>query len=419
MADKRDYYEVLGVSKTATQEEISAAYRKLAMKYHPDRNPGDAEAVAKFKEAAEAFEVLSKPEKRATYDRYGHQMPGGGGPQFNDVNDIFSAFGDLFGFGDIFGGRGRRQRVRRGDDVRCVVDLDLREVAKGTKKVVQIRRKEICTTCCGSGAKPGTAPEPCQYCGGQGVVTQNMGFMRMQTECPSCHGKGKVVRQPCTVCRGSGMQVVTVTREIDIPAGIDERTQLRLSGEGCQSLEGGPKGDCYVTIRFKEHPVFQVDGKDLICRVPITYAQAVLGATIEIPLLDGKEDFKLPAGVQYGDMFRLRHKGLPSMQNPDRRGDIIVVVQIEVPRTISEEYEKLMRQVAELENSQVSPQRKGFFKRIASYFQSILNDEEAKKEKDAKDSKDSKENKDAKESKDAPKDASSKDDKTEKGEGQN
>ena len=188
------------------------------------------------------------------------------------------------------------------------------------------------------------------------------------------------------------MRSVVVEREIDIPAGIDERIQLRISGEGCQSLQGGPAGDCYVTIRFKEHPVFQVDGKDLICRVPITYAQAVLGATIEIPRLDGKEDFRLPAGAQYGDMFRLRGKGLPNMKNPDRRGDIIVVVQLEVPRTISEEYEKLMRQVAELENTQVSPQRKGFFKRIANYLQSILNEDEKKEDKEDKEDKEEKKN---------------------------
>ncbi len=380
MADsKRDYYEILGIERTATKSEIAAAYRKLALKYHPDRNPGNEEAVEKFKEASEAFDVLNNDDKRAAYDRYGHQgvngMPGGG-PQFNDINDIFEAFsGGAFGdiFGDIFGGgrRSTRTRVARGEDVRCVVDLDLREVAHGIKKNVRIRRKEVCTTCLGSGAKPGTVPEPCSYCGGRGVIMQGAGFIRMQTTCPSCHGAGKVIRQPCTVCRGSGLFDDTKEIEVEIPAGIDERNQLRLVGEGSRSPKGGEPGDCYVNVRFKDHPVFQVDGKDLICKMPVSYTQMVLGATLDVPLLDGHQDFKLPAGTQSGDIFRLKGKGLPQLNRPERCGDILLVVNIEVPRTITEEQEKLLRKLAEVEQVNVSPQRKGFFKRIKDYLQTI------------------------------------------------
>ncbi len=384
MADsKRDYYEVLGIDRNASKHDIAAAYRKLALKYHPDRNPGNEEAVEKFKEASEAFDVLNNDEKRAAYDRYGHQgvngMPGGG-PQFNDINDIFEAFSGMGGFGDIFseifgGGGGRRSsrggRAPRGEDVRSVVELDLREVATGVKKLVRVRRKEVCTTCHGTGAKPGTVPEPCTYCGGRGVVMQGAGFIRMQTTCPSCHGAGKVIRQPCTVCRGSGLFDDIKDIEVAIPAGIEERDQIRLVEEGSRSPAGGEPGDCYIQVRFKDHPVFQVDGKDLICKFPISYTQAALGATLDVPLLDGHQDFKLPAGTQTGDIFTLKGKGLPDRKRPSYCGDILLVVNIEVPRTITAEQETLLRKLAELEQVNVSPQRKGFFKRIKDYIQSL------------------------------------------------
>ncbi len=384
---KRDYYEVLGIERSASKQDIAAAYRKLALKFHPDRNPGDESAVEKFKEASEAFDVLNNDDKRAAYDRYGHQgvdgMPGGG-PQFRDMNDIFEAFGGMGGgfadiFGDIFGGgaggrRSRGGRPPRGEDIRCVVDLDLREVAKGIKKKIKIRRKEVCTVCSGSGAKPGTAPEPCSYCNGRGVVTQGAGFIRMQTTCPSCHGTGKVIRTPCTACRGAGLYDETIEIDVDIPAGIDERNQLRIVGEGSRSPKGGEPGDCYLNVRFKEHPVFQVDGKDLICKMPITYSQAALGATLDVPLLDGHQDFKLPAGTQNGDIFRLKGKGLPQLNRPERCGDILLVMTIEVPRTITAEQEKLLRKLAELEQVNVSSQRKGFFKRIKDYLQTVASE---------------------------------------------
>jgi len=262
MAEKRDYYEILGVSRNATESQISEAYRKLAMKYHPDRNPGNAQAVGRFKEAAEAFEVLSHAEKRARYDRYGHAgLEGGGAPHFHDVSDIFQAFGDLFGeglFGDLFGGgRGRGSRVRKGADVRCEVNLDLIEAAHGTSKVVRFLRHVVCETCGGSGAKPGTKPETCRYCGGRGRVVQSSGFFSVQSDCPACHGQGKTIRDVCAECRGSGYVQKKVTRKVDIPAGVDDRTRLRLQGEGEPSPNGGPPGDCFCFIHVAEHPLFQ------------------------------------------------------------------------------------------------------------------------------------------------------------------
>ncbi|MEN6492810.1 MAG: molecular chaperone DnaJ, partial [Thermoguttaceae bacterium] len=295
MADKHDYYEVLGVDRSASKEKIAEAYRKAALKHHPDRNPGDQEAVAKFKEAAEAFEVLSNDEKRATYDRYGHAglAGAGAGPrEYTDVNDIFSAFSDVFGdslFGDLFGGGRRRggRRVRKGADLRVDVELDLMEVAHGASKTVEFERHQKCSTCGGSGAKPGTRPEVCRYCGGHGQVMQQAGIFSLQTTCPACQGRGSTIREACPTCRGSGFIGQKVTRDVRIPAGVDDQTRLRLQGEGEPSPDGGPPGDVYCFITVKEHPLFQRDAQDLICRIPLSYAQAALGATIDVPTLDG------------------------------------------------------------------------------------------------------------------------------------
>ncbi|MFW5693190.1 MAG: molecular chaperone DnaJ, partial [Thermoguttaceae bacterium] len=277
MVDKRDYYEVLGVARNASEREISEAYRKLALKYHPDRNPGDEDSIARFKEAAEAFEVLSSEEKRGRYDRFGHAgLAGGGSSQFRDVGDIFDAFGDVFG--DLFGTRRRGPRVRRGGDIRCRVSLDLLEAAHGTSKVVQFQRHQRCDTCRGTGAKAGTQPEPCSYCGGSGRIVQSRGILAVQSTCPACHGKGSVVRQPCPDCRGGGFVPKKVTRKVDIPPGVDDHNELRLAGEGEPSPNGGPPGDVYVLIRVQPHPLFHREGQHLICQVPIGYSQAVLGA---------------------------------------------------------------------------------------------------------------------------------------------
>lgn len=374
MAAKRDYYEVLGVSRDATNAQIAEAYRKLAMKHHPDKNPGDDTAVEKFKEAAEAFEVLNHAEKRAQYDRYGHAGLAGGAPQFHDVGDIFEAFGDIFGggmFGDLFGStrsRGRR-RVHRGADVRCEVTLDLLEAARGVDKTVEFQRHEACSECHGSGARPGTEPETCRYCGGRGHVVQSSGIFSVQTTCPSCRGAGKVIRDPCDTCRGSGYVPRQVSREVHIPAGVDSNTRLRIQGEGEPSPDGGPAGDCYCFITVREHPFFQRDGRDLICHVPIGYAQAALGAMIDVPTLDGKQELEVPAGTQSGEIFRLRGRGMPDTRYRGN-GDLLVQVYIEVPKKISAEHRRVLRELAEVEEVNVSPDRKSFFDKVKEYFQS-------------------------------------------------
>ncbi len=370
MANKRDYYEVLGVARTATSEEIGQAYRKLAFKYHPDRNPGDPEAVDKFKEAAEAFEVLNHADKRQLYDRYGHAGLQGGGPRFRDVSDIFEAFGDIFGeglFGDLFGGSRRGRRVRRGADVRCELTIDLVEAARNTTQTVHFERHEVCSRCRGSGAKPGTEPENCRYCGGRGQVVQSTGIFSLQTTCPACHGAGKVVKDPCPGCRGAGAVPKKVTREVRVPAGVDSQTRLRLEGEGEPSPEGGPRGDCYVFITVRPHPLFQREGQHLICQVPIGYSQAVLGATIEVPTLDGKQELSIPAGTPSGEVFKLRGRGMPDPRFRGR-GDLLVQVVIDVPKRLSAEHETLLRELAEIEHSEVMPKRKSFLETLKAYF---------------------------------------------------
>jgi molecular chaperone DnaJ len=376
MAAKRDYYDVLGVDRSASDKQIADAYRQLAMKHHPDRNPGNEDAVTRFKEAAEAFEVLSHSDKRARYDRFGHaglEGPGGGAPQFHDVGDIFEAFGDIFGgglFGDLFGGsrRGGR-RVRKGGDIRCEVLLDLPEAARGVTRTVQFDRHEKCSTCNGSGARPGTQREPCQYCGGQGRVVQSTGIFSLQSTCPSCNGKGAVVRNPCSDCRGSGYIAKTVSRDVKVPAGVDTQTRLRLQGEGEPSPDGGPPGDCYCFIGVREHPLFQRDGPHLICQIPIGYAQAALGTTIEVPTLDGREELEIPGGTQSGDVFKLSGHGMPIPRRRGR-GDMVVQVLIEVPTKLTAEHKQILRELAEVENANVSPERKSFFGKLKEYFQS-------------------------------------------------
>ena len=368
---KRCYYEVLGVAKSSAHSEIAAAYRKLAIKYHPDKNPGDEDVIAHFKEAAEAFEVLSDADKRSRYDRFGHAGvtgPGGGGSHFNDINDIFSAFGDIFGegFGDLFGGS-RRRKSTKGADVRCDVRLELFEAARGVTKTIEFERHEVCEDCEGSGAKRGTKAETCNYCGGRGQVVQSTGIFRVQTTCPSCRGNGTVIKQPCGGCRGQGYTLKRVKREVQIPAGIDDQMRVRLPGEGEPSPTGGPRGDCYCFISVKEHSLFQREGQHLIVRVPITYPQAALGTTLEVPTLDGPEELKIPAGTQPGDLFKLRGRGLPHPRHR-QMGDLVVVVDLEVPKQLNEKQEKLLRELAEIDHKHVSEHRKGFFDKLKNYF---------------------------------------------------
>lgn len=369
MAAQRDYYEVLGVSRDASQKQLADAYRKLAMKFHPDRNPGDEDSIKRFKECAEAFEVLSDDNKRARYDRFGHAgvdgSAGGGGPRFSDAEDIFDAFGDVFG--DILGGRGRGRRARRGSDVRCDVTLDLIEAARGATKVIKFNRRNSCDTCSGSGVRPGQQPETCSYCGGQGQVLQSSGFFRVQTTCPACRGRGNIIRDPCPDCNGEGLVVEAIEREVHIPAGVDSSTRLRLEREGEPSSGGGPRGDCYCFITVKDHPLFQREGQHLICEVPIMYSQAVLGATIEVPTLDGREDLDIPSGTQTGKVFKLRGRGMPDPRGRGK-GDLLVQVHIEVPNVLSPRHEEVLRELAEMEHANVSPHRKSFFEKLREYF---------------------------------------------------
>ncbi len=371
MAEKTCYYEVLRVERTAQKAEIDRAYRKLAIKYHPDSNRDDEDAVEKFKEATEAYEVLSDAEKRERYDRHGHAGVDGV-HQFNDVEDIFEAFGDLFGggmFGDLFGGRGggRRRRQRRGADIRCDVTLTLEEAARGVEKDISFRRRVQCGTCEGNGAAPGSKPTTCETCGGQGQVIQSAGILRVQTACPHCSGTGQRISQPCDDCRGSGLQNERAELTVTIPAGVDDGMRVRVQGEGEASPDGGPVGDCYCFISVKPHELFKRDGKHLILQLPISYSQAALGAEIEVPTLDGRHTLRVEAGTQNGDVFTIKGMGVMDPRG-GRPGDLLVQVFIEVPKKVSAEQERLLRELAELDHDAVLPHRKSFLDKLRDFF---------------------------------------------------
>ncbi|MFO0912726.1 MAG: molecular chaperone DnaJ [Pirellulales bacterium] len=373
MATKRDYYEVLGVERHANEQDIARAYRKLAIQFHPDSNPGDEEATVRFKEAAEAYEVLSDVEKRSLYDRHGHAGLGGpAGGGFHDVEDIFDAFGDLFGgaFGDLFGGGGRRRggrRVHRGNDVQCEVVLTLEEAATGIKKTLDLKRSTPCGTCHGSGSRPGASASQCRRCGGAGEVVTSAGILRVQTTCPTCRGSGRVITDPCEECRGAGFQAKPIRLEVNIPAGADEGMRVRLTGEGEPSPDGGPSGDLYCLIRMQPHPLFRRDGSNVFVELPISYTQAVLGAEIEIPTLNGPQTLSVHAGTQAGELYRLRGLGVPNPRGGSK-GDLIVQVMIEVPKQINARQETLLRELAELEHAEVTPHRKSFLDSLKDYF---------------------------------------------------
>ncbi len=364
---KRDYYEVLSVKREASEKEIAVAYRKLAVKYHPDANPGDAEAVLKFKEAAEAYEVLSDSDKRARYDRFGHQGVEQFGQQFGDVNDIFEAFGDIFS--EMFGGSQRRggRRVRKGADVRCDVSLTLEEAATGVSRSVDLNRSKACETCKGSGSKPGSQRSQCRRCGGHGQVVQSAGILRVQTTCPTCQGAGSIITDPCDGCRGRGYVQERTKLDVNIPAGIDDGMRVRLAGYGEPSPDGGPPGDAYCFVAVKKHKLFQRDGTHLILQMPITYSQAALGATIEVPTLVGPHNLVLPPGSQSGEVFRVRGRGMPDVRG-GASGDLHVQTFIEVPKRLTSSQERLLRELAEVERTEVSPHRKSFLERIRDYF---------------------------------------------------
>jgi len=372
MVTKRCYYEVLGVTKTASDDEIKRAYRKLAGKHHPDRNPGDAEAVVMFKEAAEAFDILGNPDKKSRYDRFGHagvEAGAAGAGGFQDVGDIFEAFGDMFG--DIFGGGGGRRgggpRARKGDSLQTSLTIDLLDAAVGCTRALEIEKHVSCVTCNGSGAKPGTQPVKCDYCDGRGQVIQSQGFFRVQTTCPSCRGRGTTIRDKCPDCRGHRVVSRAATLEIKVPAGIDNGMQLCMRGEGEAGDNGGPPGDLFVDIRVKSHPLFKREAHNLMCEVPITYAQAALGTELDIPILTGKHRITVPPGTQPHEVFRLKSQGMPDPRG-GARGDLLVEFHVEVPKKLSKKQEELLRQLAELDDKQVSPQRKSFFESLKTFF---------------------------------------------------
>ncbi len=382
MASKADYYETLGVARTASGDEIKRAYRQAALKYHPDRNKAP-EAEQRFKEASEAYEVLSDGEKRARYDRYGHAgLNGVGMHDFSHMHaeDIFSVFSDLFG--DAFGG-GRRGRSDRGIDIQAVVEIDLREVAAGVKKTLRFERMDLCERCNGQANEPGTQRERCRTCGGYGQVERQsgMGFFvsRVITDCPACQGRGHIIPTPCSACRGSGRAARQRTLDIDIPAGIQDGQSLRIRGEGEPGASGATRGDLRCVIRVKPHPLFVRQDRHLVCALPVSFTQAALGAEIEVPTLEGTHKLRLKAGTQSGDLYRLAGKGLPDLQH-GRRGDEVIQVLVEIPRKLSRKQEELLRQFAETEDVSVLPQSRGFFEQVKEYLAGLAADVKHKKD---------------------------------------
>jgi molecular chaperone DnaJ len=372
-ATKRDYYEILSVARTAGDEEIKRAYRKMAMKFHPDRVTGDkSEAEVRFKECSEAYEVLSDPQKRQRYDQYGHAgLSGQHDFSHMDVSDIFSMFDEIFGGLGGFGGRGGGGRGRgsgaahRGFDLETQVELTLDEVAKGAEKTIEFERQDLCHICRGTGAKPGTSPVACPQCGGQGRIAQQGfgGMFRMVTACPACRGQGTVVRERCPSCSGSGRQVQKRVVKINIPPGVHEGQAVRVQGEGEPGMGGGPHGDlhCYITI--KAHVLFSRHNNDLVCQLPLSFTQAALGARIEVPTLDGKEDLDVPPGTQHGEVFKLKGRGLPDLRSR-RAGDELIQVLVEVPRKLTDRQKELLREFSATEDVNVLPARRSFLEKL-------------------------------------------------------
>ena len=350
---KRDYYEVLAVAKTATDAELKSAYRKLAMKHHPDRNPGDKAAEEHFKEAAEAYAVLAEPQKRSLYDRFGHQgvnSGAGGGAGFdpsvfNDLGgDFADILGNMFGFGDGSGGR-RRGGPQRGADLRYDLEIPFEEAARGTETTIQIPRQENCETCSGSGAAAGTQPATCSMCRGQGQVRRQQGFFTIATTCPQCRGAGRTVTKPCQTCHGSGRMSHERKITVKVPAGIATGQQLRLQNEGEAGAAGGPAGHLYVVIHVQDHDFFKRDGVNLFCEVPVNFTTLALGGEIVVPTLDGTETVKVPEGTQTGTTMRLRHKGMPDV-NGRGKGDLFATVQVQTPKKLSKEQRQILEQLA-------------------------------------------------------------------------
>lgn len=381
MSTKRDYYEVLGISKGAEAQEIKKAYRKLAMKYHPDRNPGDKEAEEKFKEINEAYEVLSDDTKRKTYDQFGHDGlngQGGFGGQGGFNGQGFGGFEDMFGdiFGDMFGGgfgggRQRRRGPQRGADIRQNVTISFEEAAFGKKMSIKLNRSEECDECDGTGAKPGTSKKTCSTCSGTGQVRTvqrtPFGNIASSRPCSACNGTGEVIESPCSKCHGTGNTRKVKTIEVDIPAGIDDGQMIKLAGQGEVGEKGAPRGDLYIVVNIKSHPLFTRDGNDIYFEMPITFVQATLGDEIEVPTLDGKVKYSVPEGTQTGTVFRLKEKGIPRIRG-NSRGDQYVKVVVEIPKKLNDKQKDLLREFAKECGSNVHEKKKTFGQKIEDMF---------------------------------------------------
>ncbi len=366
---KRDYYEVLGVSRGASEQEVKSAYRQMALKFHPDRNPGNKEAEEAFKEAAEAYSVLSDPQKRSVYDTYGHAGLSGAATAYdpNAFADFSDILGDFFGFGDLFGGgRSRRNRAQRGDDLRYDLEIGFEDAVRGLSTEIQVPRQETCFRCGGKGAEPGDLTT-CQACRGRGEVVYQQGFLSIRRTCPTCGGAGRVIRKACPQCKGQGFAVNTEKLKVSIPAGVDNGTRLRLSGKGSAGANGGPPGDLYVIIKVDEHPVFERQDNDLHCTVPINIAQAALGAEIQVPTLDGTQPLKIPEGAQNGTKFKLKGQGVPDV-NGRGRGDLYVHIEVKVPAKLTREQKKLLEQLRDVLPVDNAPHQRGLFDKVKDYF---------------------------------------------------
>jgi molecular chaperone DnaJ len=369
---KRDYYEVLGVGRDSGDTDIKAAYRKLARQYHPDHHPDDPTCEDKFKEASEAYSILSDPQKRAAYDRYGHAGvqgaagPGGFNPEtFADFSDIF---GNLFDLGDLFGGGGRRRsRAQRGEDVRYDLEISFEDAVFGMNAEIQVPRMEPCERCRATGAEPGTGPSTCPTCHGRGEILYQQSFLSIRRTCSTCGGAGQVVRNPCSACRGHGYQQVHRKLKINIPAGVDDGTRLRLANEGQPGANGGPNGDLFVFLKVKAHAFFERNENDLHCTIPLNMAQAALGCEIDIPTLEDSQKLKIPEGTQNGAQFKLRHQGVPIL-NGGGRGDLIVHVDVKVPTRLSRDQRKLLEQLRDTLPVDNAPAQKGLFEKVKNYF---------------------------------------------------
>jgi molecular chaperone DnaJ len=368
MATKRDYYEVIGVARDASGEEIKKSYRKLALQYHPDRNPGDKVAEDKFKEAAEAYAVLSDAEKRAQYDQFGHSLGGRGFQGFEGFEDNFRNFGDIFGdlFEDFFGASGGRRgggRTRRGSDLEMAIEISLEEVLAGIERNLEIPRRETCSECQGSGAEAGSKKTQCKECGGRGEIRMTQGFFTLRRTCPRCQGEGEKIDKPCQKCQGEGRIRKTRKLSIKVPPGIETHTRLKVSGEGEAGEKGGGRGDLYINVIVKNHPTFERRGNDLFCEVFIPFTIAALGGDVSVPTLEGKTDLKVPAGSPSGKVFKIENQGLPSINNP-ARGDEYVRIEIEVPTKLDAGQREILLQFAKARGEKAQVKKKGLFDQI-------------------------------------------------------